>query len=206
MRLYLAPFACSLSPHIVLRELGMSFEPVKVDLGTKKTADGKDYNTINSKGYVPALQLDDGSVLTEGVAIVQYLADKKPEAKLAPANGSIERYRMQEWLNFIATEMHKGFGGLFNRNAPEETKKATRDRLAMRLSWLEGQLKGKKFLLGEQYTVADAYLFTVLNWANTLAVDLSTYPEVQAYVGRVAARPAVQEALKAEGAMSAPAK
>ncbi|MCI0573211.1 MAG: glutathione transferase GstA [Myxococcaceae bacterium] len=203
MRLYLSPFACSLSPHIVIRELGLPVELVKVDLRTKTTAGGADFTAVNPKGYVPALELDDGQLLTEGAAIVQYLADHKPEAKLAPPNGTMERYRLQEWLNFIATELHKGFGTLFKRNLPAEQKEAARENLSRRLEWLDTQLKGRTFLLGEQFTVADAYLFTVLNWAGFVDVDLSRHAEVQAYAGRVASRPAVKDALQVEGRMKA---
>lgn len=201
MRLYFAPGACSMSPHIVLRELGLQFEAVKVDLGTKRTADGKDFNAINPKGYVPALQLDDGRVLTEGPAIVQYLADRKPEAKLAPANGTLERYKLQEWLNFIATELHKPVGSLFNPSLPEEVRRSTKDRIAVRLKWLDAELSRRSFIMGEQFTVADAYLFTILSWADHVKVDVSPYAALKAFQGRVGSRPSVQEMLKAEGLM-----
>jgi glutathione S-transferase len=199
MKLYYSPGACSLSPHIILREAGLSFEVEKVNLGTKKTESGKDFTTINPKGYVPALQLDDGSLLTEGPAIVQYIADKAPQSKLAPANGTMERYRLQETLNFISTEIHKGFSPLFNRSIPEEVKKTFRENLGKRFDVLSGPLEKGPFLMGEQFTVADAYLFTVLNWCGSVNVDLSKWPVLQAYQGRVAARPHVQAALKAEG-------
>ncbi|HXF45426.1 MAG TPA: glutathione transferase GstA [Burkholderiaceae bacterium] len=199
MKLYYSPGACSLSPHIVLRELGLPFTPVKVDLKSKRTADGADYLTINGKGYVPALELDDGQVLTEGPAIVQYLADRKPEARLAPPNGTLERYRLQEWLNFISTELHKQFSPLFAPNTPDATKEAQRERLANRFDWLSKQLAGKQYLLGNDFSVADAYLFTVLNWCGYVGLDLAKWPVLAQYHARVAARPAVREALKAEG-------
>ncbi|GAB4480571.1 MAG: glutathione transferase GstA [Burkholderiaceae bacterium] len=199
MKLYYSPGACSLSPHIVLRELGLPFSLVKVDLKTKRTADGADYLPINGKGYVPALELDDGQVLTEGPAIVQYLADRKPEAGLAPPNGTLERYRLQEWLNFISTEVHKQFSPLFAPNTPDATKEAQRERLAGRFEWLSKQLAGKDYLLGKAFSVADAYLFTVLNWCGFVGIDLGKWPVLAQYHARVAARPAVQEALKAEG-------
>lgn len=199
MKLYYSPGACSLSPHIVLREAGLSFDVEKVDLGSKKTESGKDFNTINPKGYVPALQLDDGSILTEGPAIVQYLADKAPQSKLAPANGTLERYRLQEMLGFIGTEMHKGFSPLFNPSYPEDAKKIVRDNLAKRFTYLSSVLEKGPFLTGEQFTVADAYLFTVLGWAAFVKIDLGPWPVLQAFHARVAGRPAVQAALKAEG-------
>lgn len=199
MKLYFSPGACSLSPHIVLREAGFSFDIEKVSLADKKTASGTDYRTINPKGYVPALQLDSGDVLTEGPAIVQYLADKAPEKKLAPAAGTLERYRLMEWLNFISTELHKGFSPLFKPTVPEETKQAARDTLALRLELVARQLQNNDYLTGNQFTVADAYLFTVLNWSERVKVDLTPWPVFQAYRQRVAARPSVQEAMKAEG-------
>jgi glutathione S-transferase len=199
MKLYYSPGACSLSPHIVLREAGLSFEVEKVDLGTKKTESGKDFTAINPKGYVPALQLDDGSLLTEGPAIVQYIADKAPQARLAPANGTLERYRLQETLNFIGTELHKNFSPLFNRSYPEDAKTMLRETIAKRFGTLSGPLEKSPFLMGEQFTVADAYLFTVLSWCQWVNVDLSKWPVLTAYQARVAARPHVQAALKAEG-------
>jgi glutathione S-transferase len=199
MKLYFSPGACSLSPHIVLREAGLKFDTEKVSLADKKTEKGTDYTTVNPKGYVPALQLDSGEVLTEGPAIVQYLADKAPDKKLAPAAGSMERYRLMEWLNFISTEVHKNFGPLFKPNAPEETKQAARDMLAKRLGFVAQKLEGTEYLMGNQFTVADAYLFTVLNWAGHVKLDLSPWPVLKAYHQRVAARPAVHAALVAEG-------
>jgi len=199
MKLYYAPGACSLSPHIALREAGLPVELVKVDLKAKKTEKGDDYLKINPNGYVPALQLDDGSVLTEGPAMVQYIADRKPEAKLAPAAGSMARYRLQEWLNYISTEIHKGFSPLFNPATPDEYKKMVVDRLHLRFAVLDKFLAGKQFLLGDTFTVADGYLFTVTNWATPTKVSLDAYPNLLAYRGRVAARPNVKAAMVAEG-------
>ncbi|MCY1076708.1 glutathione transferase GstA [Archangium lansingense] len=199
MKLYYAPGACSLSPHIVLREAGLSFEVEKVDLRSKKTESDKDFNTINPKGQVPTLQLEDGSTLTEGPAIVQYLADKAPQSKLAPANGTLERYRLQELLNFITTELHKGFSPLFNPTYPEDAKKIVRDNLAKRFDYLNAYLEKGPYVTGEQFTVADAYLFTVLSWTAFVKIDLGQWPVLKAYHERVASRPHVQAALKAEG-------
>lgn len=199
MKLYYSPGACSLSPHIVLREAGLAFEPVAAPTKTHKLADGTDYYSINPLGYVPMLELDDGTRLREGPAIVQYIADQVPTKNLAPANGTLPRYRLQEWLTFIGTEIHKTFSPLFNPNMPEDGKKVFRDKLASRFQWLDGQLAGKQYLLGEHFSVADAYLFTVTRWAKPMAIDLSGFPNLQAYIERVGARPAVQEALKVEG-------
>lgn len=199
MKLYFSPGACSLSPHIVLRELGLPFEAVKVDLGSKKTADGGDFKAINPKGYVPTLQLDNGQILTEGPAIVQYLADLKPEAKLAPANGSWERYQLQEWLNFISTEIHKQFSPLFNAANPDSVKDAQKTKLAQRFAEISPLLEKQDYLTGSDFSVADAYLFTVVGWAKFVQLDLSAWPHLIAFQGRVAARPATQRALKAEG-------
>ncbi len=199
MKLYYTPGTCSLSPHIALREAGLSFEMEKVDIGTKKTGTGKDFLAINPKGYVPALQLDDGSLLTEGPAIVQYIADKAPQSKLAPANGTPERYRLQEWLNFISTELHKGFSPLFNPTYPEDAKKIVTENLFKRFDYLNTFLEKGPYLTGEQFTVADAYLFTVLGWTAFVKIDLGRWPVLKAYHARVAGRPNVQAALKAEG-------
>ncbi|HZW23293.1 glutathione transferase GstA [Noviherbaspirillum sp.] len=199
MKLYYSTGACSLSPHIVLRELGFSFDLERVNLASKKTAGGEDYLEVNPKGYVPALVLDNGEVLTEGPAIVQYLADQAPEKQLAPAAGTMPRYHLVEWLNFISTELHKTFSPLFKPNTPEETKQASRDTIAARLHIVEKQLQGRDYLTGNQFSVADAYLFTVLCWARPMKFDLGQWPAVQAYMQRVAARPAVHEAMKAEG-------
>ncbi len=199
MKLFYAPGACSLSPHIVFREAGIPVELQKVDLKAKKYDGGGDYTKINAKGYVPALQLDSGQVLTEGPAIVQYLADQKPAARLAPKLGSFERYQLQEWLNFIGTELHKGFSPLFKPNTPDEYKRIAKENLATRIDWLDKQLDGRDFLMGKNFSVADAYAFTILSWSKPLQIDLSKWPNVTAYLARVGARPRVQEALKAEG-------
>jgi glutathione S-transferase len=199
MKLYYAAGACSLSPHIVLLEAGIPFTMEKITFNTKTTADGTDYLTINPKGAVPALQLDDGKVLTEGPAIVQYLADQKPESGLAPQAGSFERYQLMELLNFITSELHKGYSPLFNPGASADWKAAAHANLAKKFTWLTSYLGNKTYLMGSTFTVADAYLFTVLSWSSHVGVDLSKYPVLTAYVARVAARPKVQEALKAEG-------
>jgi glutathione S-transferase len=196
MKLYYAPGACSLSPHIVAREAGLPLELEQVDLGAKKTVSGEDYRQVNPKGYVPALRLDDGSVLTEGPAIVQYLADRKPAAGLAPHAGTIERYRLQEWLGFLNSEIHKTWGALFN---PKTDRAPVVERLAPRLQFLNAELDKRPYLLPGGFSVADAYLFTLLNWAGFTRVDLSPYPALVKYAERIKARPKVQEALRAEG-------
>ena len=198
MKLYYAPYTCSLSPHIVLRELGLPFELVKVDNKTKQTADGRDFRTINPKGYVAALELDDGQVLTEGPAIVQYLADIKPETGLAPAAGTWERVRLQEWLNFITSEIHAGSAPLFNAALPEEAKAFFREKLFKRFDFLQDTLARQDYLTGASFSVVDAYLFTVLGWCKFFAIDLSPWPALPVYAKRVGARPAVKEALRAE--------
>ena len=203
MKLYHKAGACSLSPHIVLREAGLAFELERVDLASKKTGSGGDYFGVNPKGYVPALALDDGQLLTEGPAIVQYLADLVPEKRLAPPAGTMERVRLQDWLNFIATELHKGFSPLYNPRAPEEWKSVARELLAKRIALVAERLTGRDYLMGDAFTVADAYLFTVLNWAAFAKVDLSPWPVLGAYQARVAARPAVRAALLAEGLIKA---
>jgi glutathione S-transferase len=199
MKLYYSPGACSLSPHIVAREAGIAVELRKVDLKAKLVDGSADYLKTNGKGYVPAIELDDGSVLTEGPAIVQYLADRKPESGLAPAAGTMERYRLQEWLNFITSELHKAFGAFFSPALTPEWRKGVADRLELRCEWLAKQLAGKAYLMGDKFSVADAYLFTVLNWAPMVKFDLARWPALVEYQKRVAARPKVQEALKAEG-------
>lgn len=199
MKLYLSPGVCSLSPHIVLEELGIPHETESVNLKTKTTASGANFLAINPKGYVPALQLDGGEVITEGPAIVQYLADLKPEAKLAPANGTLARYHLQSWLTFIGTELHKNFSPFFNPAAPDEMKAIARANIERRLAHVNEQLEGRQHLMGDDFSVADAYLFTVLGWARIIKLDLAPWPNVVAYQARVAARPAVQRALKAEG-------
>jgi glutathione S-transferase len=199
MKLYYAPGACSLSPHIVAREAGIPIELKKVDLKAKLVDGSADYLKTNGKGYVPAVELDDGSLLTEGPAIVQYMADQKPDSGLAPKAGTMERYKLQEWLNFITSELHKAMGTFFNPAVTPEWRKGVSDRLELRCAWLASQLSGKQYLMGERFSVADAYLFTVLNWAPMVKFDLGKWPVLQEYQKRVAARPKVQEALKAEG-------
>jgi glutathione S-transferase len=199
MKLYYAPGACSLSPHIVARELGIPVELKKVNTKDKTVEGGGDYWQVNGRGYVPALELDNGQVLTEGPAIVQYLADQKPDAGLAPKNGSIERYRLQEWLNFLTSEVHKQFSPLFKPNTPEEYKKVAKENIATRFDWLDKQLAGKDYLSGKSFSVADAYLFVLLNWTKFQAIDLAKWPNLAAFQARVGARPKVQEALQAEG-------
>jgi glutathione S-transferase len=199
MKLYYAPGACSLSPHIVSRELGIALELKKVNVKDKTIEGGGDYRKVNARGYVPALELDDGHVLTEGPAIVQYLADRKPEAGLAPKAGTTERYQLQEWLNFLTSEIHKGFSPLFKPNTPEEYKTISKENLANRFDWLDQQLAGRDYLMGKAFTVADAYLFVLLNWTKFQSIDLAKWPNLAAYQQRVGARPKVQEALKAEG-------
>jgi glutathione S-transferase len=199
MKLYFSPGACSLSPHIVARELGIELTLEKVDTATKKLSGDRDYTQINPKGYVPALELDDGTVLTEGPAIVQYLADKKPEAKLAPANGTLERYRVQEMLGYINSEIHKAYSPLFNPKTSPELRQDRLEYLRKRYALIEQTLAGKSYLFGDDFTVADAYLFTVTNWSAVLKIDRSEFPNLLAFQKRVAARPAVQAAMAAEG-------
>jgi glutathione S-transferase len=199
MKLYYSPGACSLSPHIALREAGLPFQLVMASPKTKKLADGSDYLAINPKGQVPLLELDDGERLSEGPAIVQYIADQAPASGLAPAAGTMARYRLVEWLNFITSELHKGFSPLFNPATPDDYKPLVRARLASQFAWVDSQLEGRNYLLGDGFTVADAYLFTVAGWGKYVGVDLSGLQNLSAYLARVAARPAVQEALKAEG-------
>jgi len=199
VKLYYGPGTCALSPHIVLSELGLAHDLVKVSTKTRKMEDGGDYLQVNPKGYVPTLELDDGQRLTEGPAIVQYLADRVPSAKLAPANGTMERYRLQEWLNFITSEIHKQFSPMFNPATSEEVKEGQRTKLAGRFDWLSRQLEGRQYLMGDQFTVADAYLFTVLRWSPFTGIDLGKWPVLAQYVARVGARPKVQAAMKAEG-------
>src|ERR1700680_1392713 len=188
MKLYYSPGACSLSPHIVLLEAALPYTLEKVDFTTKKTAAGADYLTINPKGAVPALQLDDGQVLTEGPAIVQYLADKKPDSGLAPRAGTFERYRLMEMLNYITSEVHKGFGPLFNPEASAEWKAAAKTALGKKFDWLSGFLGTKTCLMGSAFTVADAYLFTVLSWTGHVGIDLKQWPSLSAYHSRIAQR------------------
>jgi glutathione S-transferase len=204
MKLYFSPGACSLAPHIVAREAGLKIDLEKVDLAARKTERGEDYLAINPKGYVPALRLDDGSVLTEVSALLQYVADRNPSAKLLPAPGTMERYRVLEWVGFIATEIHKGFGPLWNPQTPEAYKAIAIGNLAKRFLYLDSQL-GQGYLTGAQFTIADAYAFVTVSWANYLKVDLAPYAKLRAFLGRVAARPGVQAAMKAEGLIKEPA-
>lgn len=199
MKLYYTPGACSLAPHIVALELDIPVGLVKVDLRAKTTEQGSDYLGVNSRGYVPALDIGEDTPLTEASVIVQYLADKVPEKGLIPAAGTPERYRVQQWLTFIATELHKGFSPLFNPAFPADARAIVLDRLRLRLADMNRRLEGKAYLTGDTYTVADAYAFVVLSWASHLKVDLGDYPNIQAFIARVGARPAVQAALKAEG-------
>lgn len=199
MKLYFFPGACSLSPHIVAREAGIDIELDKLDTATKKTASGRDYLDINPKGYVPAIELDNGELLTEGPAIVQYLADQKPETKLAPPAGTMARYRLQEMLSYISSELHKTYSPLFNPKTSPEVRQEREEHLRKRYAPIEKALAKGPYLFGEQFTVADAYLFAVTNWANFVKVDLSSLPNLRAFQSRVAERPAVQAAMTAEG-------
>jgi len=198
MNLYYSPGACSLAPHIAMREAGIPVELKKVDLKAKQV-EGGDYKQVNGKGYVPAITMEDGSVLTECPVILQYLADQKPDSGLAPKAGSMDRYKLQEMLNFITSELHKGMGTFFNPALTEEWRKAASDRLALRLDWLAKQLDGRQYVMGDKFTVADAYLFTILNWAGPSKFDLGKWPTITDYHKRVGSRPKVQEALTAEG-------
>jgi glutathione S-transferase len=199
MKLYFAPGACSLSPHIVLREAGLNVDLIQVDLREKKTKDGGDFTKINPKGQVPVLQTDDGETLTEGPVIVQYVADKAPGSKLAPPCGSKERYKVQEWLNFITSELHKTFGPIFRPTTPDAFKQISKDNIGGRFKWLNDHLASRQYLMGDTFTVPDAYLYVMTRWAERLEMDLNQWPNLKAYSARVAARPKVQEALKAEG-------
>lgn len=199
MKLYYSPGACSLSPHIVLLESGLAFQAAMASTKTHRLADGTDYYTINPKGYVPLLELDSGERLSEGPAIVQWIADQVPEKKLAPPAGTMARYRLVEWLNFISTELHKGFSPLFNPGMPEEAKALFRSKLGDRFAYVDAALADKPFLLGEDFSVADAYLFVVAGWSKHVGVDLSRFAHLARFIERVGARPAVQQAMRAEG-------
>ena len=200
MKLYYSPGACSLAPHIVLNEAGLPFTLVKADLKSHTlAADGSDYYPVAPKGQVPMLELDGGDRLTEGPAITQYIADQVPAKNLAPANGTMARYRLQEWLNFVTSELHKGIGGLFNPAMPEEGKAVLRTKALSKLEWVDQQLEGKQYLMGDAFSIADAYLFTVTNWTAHTGIDISKLKNLGAFQARMAARPAVQAALKAEG-------
>lgn len=199
MKLYYSPGASSLSPHIALKESGLAFEAIAAPTKTHKLADGTDYYSINPLGCVPMLVLDDGLQLKENLAILQYIADQVPDKHLAPANGTFERYKLQEWLSFISSELHKGFAPLFVPGMPTEAKDIAKSRLAGRLQWVESELANHTYLMGDTFTVADGFLFNVTNWAKLVNVELSAYANLLAYRARVAARPAVQDAMRAEG-------
>lgn len=199
MKLYYSPGACSLSPHIVAEEAGLACEYILASTKSHQLQDGTDFYSINPLGYVPFLVLDDGQTLREGPVIVQYLADQVPDKQLLPAVGSMERYRVLEWLNFIGTELHKSFGPLFKPGTPEDYKPAVIAALRGRFEWVEKQLTGRDYLMGSQFTVADAYLFTVSGWGKFVGLDMGDLPQLQAYLARIAARPAVQAAMRAEG-------
>lgn len=199
MKLYYSPGACSLSPHIALEESGLAYEAIAAPTKTHKLPDGTDYYTINPLGYVPLLELDDGTRLREGPAIVQYIADQVPAKNLAPANGTLARYQLQSWLTFVGMELHGKFGALFTPGTPEETKTANRARLVSRFQWIDGELAGRPYLMGDTFSVADAYLFTVSNWCALVGVDITPLANLAAFRARVGARPAVVAAMKAEG-------
>lgn len=199
MKLYLTPGACSLSPHIALREAGLPFDSEQVDLATKQTKSGSDYRKVNPKGSVPALQLDNGQILTEGPAIVQFIADLKPQSKLAPAAGTFDRYRLQEWLNYTSSELHKRFGQLFNPALTEDQKSATIAAIGTELDFVNKSLGSQQYLLGETFTVADAYLFVVLSWTKYFGIDLGRWAALKSYFDRIAGRPNVKAAMQAEG-------
>jgi glutathione S-transferase len=203
MKLYFAPGTCSMSPQIVAAEAGIPVDLVKVDIHTHKLADGADYFAINGKGPVPALGLDDGSVLTEGPVIVQYLADKAPATGLAPSAGTLERYRLQEWLNYLTSEIHKTLGTLFDKSTPADFRAITLERLGKKFAWIEKQLGTKPYLTGDKFSVADAYLFTLLTWHDWLKIDLKQWPVLQQFFDRVKARPKVKEVLHANGRLHA---
>ncbi len=199
MKLYYSPGACSLSPHIVACEAELPIELVKVDLASKLTETGDDYRKLNPNGYVPLLILDDGNSLSEGPAIVQYLADQVPDKKLAPPAGTFERYKLQQWLNFISTEIHKSFSPLFNAAAPEAAKELATSNLTARLETVAEHLSSKSYLLGENFSVADVYLFVTLSWAKHVNIDISRWPALERFSERISGRPAVQKAMKEEG-------
>jgi len=203
MKLYHSPAACSLAPHIALCETGLPFTAARVNVGTHRLADGTDYYGINPKGYVPLLELDSGERLAEVSVILQYIADRKP-GTIAPAFGTMERYRLMEWLNFIATEVHKQCSPLWNPATPDATREAQRAKLATRFHYIAETLARQPYLTGETFTVADAYLFTVVNWSGLLKIDLAPWPALQQFQARVAARPNVRKAMKAEGLINDP--
>ncbi|CAO3412954.1 glutathione transferase GstA [Azospirillum doebereinerae] len=198
MKLYYKPGACSLSPHIVLREAGLPFDLVKVDLAKKTLEDGSDFLAVNPKGQVPTLGLDDGGILTEAAVTVQYIADQAPASGLIPAAGTIARYRVLEWLNFVSSELHKSFSPLFRPNTPDAYKEIAKQTLAAKFGAMDRHLEGKPYLTGETFTVADAYAFVVLGWAPRIGIPLTPWPNLEAFAARVGARPAVKDALAAE--------
>jgi len=199
MKLYYAPGACSLASNITLREAGIPFEAVKVDLRAKKTESGEDFTSINPKGYVPALRLDNGEVLTENIAVLTYIGDQNSASKLTPAAGTTERYRFAEWVGFINSEVHKPHGIFFNPAAGDDTKQISRSAITRRYGWLQDVMSTRQFVMGSQFTAADAYLYTVLRWAPVAGLDIAQWPALKSYADRVAARSHVQEALRAEG-------
>jgi len=204
MKLYYAPGACSLSPHIALIESGLPFSIEKVDIRTSRTEVGEDYAAINARGYVPALRLDSGDVLTEGAAIVQFIADRAPASGLAPQAGTLERARLQEALNFVASELHKAFSPLFRPGTDEQGKHDARKAVALRLGQVEAMLSdGRLHMLGERFSVADGYLFTVVNWSGHAGIALDPWPKLQAFMARMAQRPSVRQAMAAEGLLQA---
>lgn len=199
MKLYYSPGSCSLASHIALCETGLPFETDQIIKTNKMTVGGENFMHLNPKGYVPTIKLDDGSILTEGVAVLQYIADRKPDSGLAPKAGTMERYRLQEWLTFISSEIHKSFSPMFNKDTLEEVKANARNHLTRRFGYVETQLANKPYLMGDHFTVADAYLFVVTRWSDHAGLDLSPFPRIREYMARIASRPAVQKALKAEG-------
>lgn len=199
MKLFYSPGACSQAPHIILHEAGLPHDSAKVDLRAKKLDDGSDYLRINPKGAVPALQLDDGQVLTENAVILQYIADKAGAFELLPQPGDMQRYRVLEWVNFVATELHKSFGPLFNPAAGDETKQLARDLIAKKLDFVEGQLGDGPYLLGDRFTLPDAYLFVMLGWTGGQGIDLNRWPKLAAFRDRIAQRESVREVLAFEG-------
>jgi glutathione S-transferase len=199
MKLYYSPGACSLASHIALEEAKVPYSLVKVDLGAKRTADGRDYLTINEKGYVPSLELDDGAILTENAVVLQYIADRNPGSDLAPAHGTFARYRLGEWLNFIASEIHKGFGPLWNAKTPDETKATARRNVGRRFGYIDKRLASTPYLMDDTFTIADAYLFVMLTWTDHLGVDVSSFAHLRDFLSRVKSRPTVQKAMRDEG-------
>lgn len=199
MKLYYSPGACSLASHIALLEAGLPFTADRVDMRTRQTSDGRDFTTVNPNGYVPSLELDNGEILNEGQAILQYIADRSPGAQLAPPAGTMPRYRVLEWLSFISSELHKGFGPLLRPGGPEDTKTSIRDKLGLRLGYVARHLASRQYLVGDHFTVADAYLYTILTWTRIAGIDLSAWPVLAAYRERIQQRPAVQAARAAEG-------